>query len=1543
MIPNNNKFKKIFVFDAGFSNSIVNICMRNNIRTVYDLIESYNSGALRRIKGVGAGKISEVLNYPYDTLLRGDKIIPQNGRKREGSFSLAPSEQIKNYKVYKDISLNDLSFSVRIKHPAWTNGIYTLWDLIDSYNSGEFEHFVVDKSFLDEIKEFPFEELDYLFDIDNLLDEEIITEDEDIDPKDKLGEEFLSKGIQEVISDHVYMNRFHTHSIKTIQQLFDLTEEEMYSWYSFGRSKVEKVMELRRRLLEGEDCCIANGKVLSKDEPYPSREIDTRTLEVLKDHFYFSYNKLCLWYDITRQRVDQKIKKAETKTWVNWQGFELTEEYIELFREMLREREVERRDGNVFCYFLKDYLGDYAFLYVDETKICCFFLNDLPQEMQDYITTTHDCIFDKREDEIVEKGEKYSLLKVDYFQPAQSTYSTYKSYAEKRGLTPEDYIYLLTGRKLGGKHFTTDERIIEFLKNRVNEEGKVYISSKPESQWLRSFASRNGYLIADFVALYGFQYALGESTAKETNTDTTRERHIERMQRYIIEDNIVYIPSYCDFYRVLAAAASACKKNITEYIEDLGFERSMIPGDVLLREEGSAYVIDESDMKIYEEEDDKYKNIFAQNPLIGDYLLSSEELDTIHKEAQRIIDQCVAIHRYFFNEEEKRIIALSVINYTQGWDSTDDTYTAYLLKQYGYREFPNLYNYLIKATFYALEEAGRWAFRTKTEFEFKSTFLIHAMSPMKAWIALCDFLSDFYQNNLNCQYEEDDPSILNAVLLIRRKLIRENAQEEESLTIGSKPYLFQEGIRKLIIYKPEYTSNLFRNIIKRIDSYMNGNVQKPKKYHEKIVDSWFEVQKERYLQEPERKRKASGHVGVKVVFDYERIRPEFKLKDEKVYISIPDIRLLRPSQEACYLEVLYNGAVIDRKTLKCYGNELGRTIEGVDYLIHDFLSLDGEGIEPQIIIKNGEDVIHDSEHRLFRKEICFQNGRETTIHEDGNYFVLAKIQDSLEGENAEISIIRDIFNYRLSFVEAEDGFVLLLNDSIYASDRHAMQKVRVAFPGTISNVCYVENGIKYDICNHKGDISIFMDEEDVEQKYMIYLNETPLAFSMLKKETKEGIIRFTIGGDSWNEEKNHLKVVDFQNHKTIFEVRFLLLIGFEPAFNQPFYYEEQEIRDCIVEYSILGEEYEAVNVDADPLMRIEYLDGEIQFELPIVRILDEKGEDWRYQDKHIKDVDRGLYLRSVCEKYPINSVFTIGENVLSQDERGNCPVGNELHALDAKKEYLKVTITYGGFSKEYKLARIFFKDSFLVVPQITYKDKVLSWDMGRGFIGDLEKKTILLIGDDRKKNVYTGEIRVDSPVLCENIELEEGLYYFSIYRESDNLFSQDRYFLVKGRTFYVGNIDQFRFKNKKIRITQMLFEEIGKTEPEIIDIGKIYIDHIKYDEELSKQECSEGICPIYHGIIYYNDGRGERKELSYCEKQLGPNTTQVLVNPVRITYINDNVILVNSDEGEALFYEGRFSQTKLELKYYITDKDSSGFKNKICGTTDLLRYEKENL
>ena len=1336
-----------------------------------------------------------------------------------------------------------------------------------------------------------------------------------------------------------------------IKTLYELVESynsgEFAKMRNIGANTVQELLNFNFKEMQESDKIVASREIESQsDEIVASREIDSQVLLILKNEYGLKYNWLCDWFGVTRQGIDQRIKKASRIRKGKWDGFSYTEKEEIALIEMLKNKQTKYCEGNIFYYFMKNNNGNIAILLVNEDSIRCFFDEDIDGSLKEYIFSNRLNELEFREIEIGINGSEVSILRTMYFVPAQEDVYDYRSFAKKHGMTLEEYSIFLTGKPYRNHFEVTDEKICQFFDEHLNEDGKVYISSNPSNQWIKSYASRKGYSISEFIEFYGYQTALEGDLL---TTEGAKRRHLETIKNYIVRDNVVYIPTYCTFYKSLNGCSKRRGMTISEYISELGYERTLTPGEFY----GTSYNDDvfdenENDMEIYSLEGSFLQKIFASNPLLGNCLLSDNDLQELHNTAKKIIDELVANHRYKLDKEQKMSVALSVINYAKYWDTGLGAFTNYITKQYGYRSEDKVYPRIMSATFEALNDNGRWTFSLHGSNEYKSTIMIHAMGSIRSWMYLCDFLSDFYQNNLGCHYVENDPYILNMVIYMRSLFHSSevgNADDKDvEIRVGSKPYKFQEGIRKLVVYRPNYAAKVFDRMIKRIHLYMSATVIPAKKYEDTLVDLWFKNKTEYYFQFKRNTERAGTAISHRIAFDYTHIRLDYKFKDNQLWLEIPDIRLNANSNGTCFFELYAQDELLERKSLKYYGNELGRTIAGFTYSLYDYISvLNSDEICPKVIIKDGETVIYDSGTELRRKMIAFSGEKEKELSstEVGEHFIVAPLDVDISGISIETNVVRIVQGYQYLFVDLQDDFSLVVDDIIVSFDRRKAEKIRINLPHDVKGAKYIEDGLEYSICKSNGEISIVVDENDIEQKYVILLNGKQIAFSDLKHNSGEGLNVYTMPSQTWDKEKNRLQIIDFSCSKIVVDKWFIFIPSFVFSFDSEFYFTDTEIRESYLEYSINGEEFEITNNGSDSSLRAEYKVGVIEFEIPKIELLDLEGRTWENQELFIDEIDRGLYLK-LFSVPGIEGKMYIGNTEIQRDAKGLFTFGNTIYSLmDSKTESITLNLkNRQGESRIYKIGKVYFREQFISEPKVEYAEGNLMWDCGYGFIGNTSKDTYIRIFDEKGKPIYEEKLDLNATLISENISFHDGEYRYLIYRESADLFSLEENNLAQG-IFVCGNYDKIRFNGSKIVISQIVFDNAISTG--VINILTAYIDHIEYDEKLSLEEGSEGICPTYFGTMYFINPEGKRHDYAFENEYRSERDTRVKTNPVKIVYINDSVLLVTDCEGDALMYRYYYDRYTHEKIYLITDHEQSAFNQDKYDFVDLLRYRKESL
>ena len=223
---------------------------------------------------------------------------------------------------------------------------------------------------------------------------------------------------------------------------------------------------------------------------------------------------------------------------------------------------------------------------------------------------------------------------------------------------------------------------------------------------------------------------------------------------------------------------------------------------------------------------------------------------------------------------------LALINNAKNWKNEENSnFWNYITLQFGYRDASGSVVRLLQSSLEnAMKRNQRLFLEDANGRAFKTTVVIHALSTKKSWMALFDFLFDFYKSNLNRRVIPNDPLISVVVHALQQKLSGGN-EEDVELTISSKAYSFQEGIRKLILYRPVYTRNLFERLIGKIDSLVNSETKKVNTYEELLCEEWFK-EKIIAIANTKKSERQTQVTQRDVAIVYSRIRAKFILKNE---------------------------------------------------------------------------------------------------------------------------------------------------------------------------------------------------------------------------------------------------------------------------------------------------------------------------------------------------------------------------------------------------------------------------------------------------------------------------------------------------------------------------------------------------------------------------------------------------------------------------------------------------------------------------------------
>lgn len=1114
----------------------------------------------------------------------------------------------------------------------------------------------------------------------------------------------------------------------------------------------------------------------------------------------------------------------------------------------------------------------------------------------------------------------------------------------------DDYVQFLVGLPyLSGKSIT-DEQIIEFFEKNLDD-GKVYISSDSSNQWIRSYASRNGYILKDFIEFYGYTVATLDSYDRSANT---RLAHIEELKKYIVYDNVIYIDTFSLIYKKITSYASHVGKTLNEYIKDLGFKRTMIKPFVKRND-------DEADMEIFQPAEGAKitEKIFANNPLLGNYVFSEKNLQALNATAKKYVDHMVSNPGVFEAENALKAemqVTLAVINYAKNWASEEEaSFWNFMSGQFGYREKSSseVRDVLCRCIEDSMNHQNRLFLSDANGKLYKGTIVVHAMTTKKTWMYLFDFLFDFYKNNLNWTYMENDPAIGQMVRALYHKLDDSILDSKEAISISSEVYRFQEGIRKLVLYRPKYVERLFGRLIKRLDEIIKQEAGPAKTYEEVLAEEWISKKMQKIL---ETKTRRSWSTEAKdVAISYDRIRTSYQLENEtNVKLVLPDIRLKEEDIGNVTMQIYYRDKLVETKGLSFYGNEFGRTVQGRKIDLRECQRLSGTNtFDFAVRIKCDDTVIYDSENSLYRSCLVFDKKSEVnpTSCTKGNYTIIIPGGENLEVENAQVNVISEDVRYgNYYYVQFENDFVFSFHDEILAIDNISNEAIRVIVPHVRRDLSFIKDGLQYKVASACDVVRIVMSEDDIQGKYVILLNGERINFGELgaSKNGTNTIYELPINM-SKNEESCRVQILDLNRNKLVLNEQFIIAENVLFEFDRLVYYSEEDFENASLRYSFDDMEPVSIQITKeDEFISVPFSEGEFVFSLPTLKVYDTLAHHWGTSTQYwIEEIGYETFLRV---EYPdsISMKLFLGDYDIPVEMDDSYGIGNVLHGLDHEDkddvELKIVAYVDDDVYASYHLAKIAVKERFAFQPKLIVEEDKLLWDRGYGFVGRKDTVFKLKISSDNGYN-ETLNLNLEEELIADGLILELGEYKYQIVKESGNIFMPSEELITEGILF-VGNANELRFLNHRICIDKVTFYDFYSKKVVQKDIIKICIDNLKYIGTESVSD--DGELPIYTGIVFFENKHGIRKEFS-DRNEVTESGTLMMVNPVRVALLNDSVLSMVDSEGDEFdlgdgFYCYSFKDKDTgEIKYSFTDREYCDWNKKFYRGVDLYIYKRERM
>lgn len=434
---------------------------------------------------------------------------------------------------YKNISIQNLNLSTRTKNALMRAGIRSLYQLIEGFETLRSFRNIGEKSIAELV------EL-----LSNLPSEYTVGEEfKKVDEQDKettepqsmpivdisdLSDEIKSRYIEEMRLNTRAYNALVRSGIKTIGQLVELNQKELFNVKNIGVSTANSVIEEILLLRDQKDEYfnkISKTIIDEKMTTHKCRELDIKTISVLHDRYGLKLVVLCDLFGFSRQRLDQQLHRRGNKG--QWLNKELLPQEEVLISDMIDAGSVFSASTEPICYISNNNCDDCYILLVYKDDIKCFFLKDLPDVLRKKIIDNGYDRFNEVELNARETlGKTVKVLGETFFVPNDVQFS---KLAKSRSMSLFDYSVFLTGYKYCDPgNVVTDDRINNFLHSNTKN-GVTRIIRNRDTKWVFEFAEKHGLSIDELIEFYGFNAKSDEESDMQAFEVSSDAGYIEKI------------------------------------------------------------------------------------------------------------------------------------------------------------------------------------------------------------------------------------------------------------------------------------------------------------------------------------------------------------------------------------------------------------------------------------------------------------------------------------------------------------------------------------------------------------------------------------------------------------------------------------------------------------------------------------------------------------------------------------------------------------------------------------------------------------------------------------------------------------------------------------------------------------------------------------------------------------------------------------------------------------------------------------------------------
>lgn len=215
-------------------------------------------------------------------------------------------------------------------------------------------------------------------------------------------------------------------NILTVGELLHMTEKDFSGLRNVGNltkkeilTLVENIITLGSDYFTDDDTDIQETASVVETPVLSSRGkgFDFRVIDILSEKFLFKPVRMTEWFGLSRQAIYNAIEKRSSKRREIWTGKQLLEYERSILRTLIQDHKFNYTDERVICCCMNNRQDDLACLFIYDAEIKCFFLKDLPEDLQREIAAVNYHKYTERELAGEAEGKIVYIIQKPFFLP----------------------------------------------------------------------------------------------------------------------------------------------------------------------------------------------------------------------------------------------------------------------------------------------------------------------------------------------------------------------------------------------------------------------------------------------------------------------------------------------------------------------------------------------------------------------------------------------------------------------------------------------------------------------------------------------------------------------------------------------------------------------------------------------------------------------------------------------------------------------------------------------------------------------------------------------------------------------------------------------------------------------------------------------------------------------------------------------------------------------------------------------------------------------